>query len=151
MNIMRKKGYFSKDFWKIKEWKLLKKKILKDVINCSWERCNYQLCFWKEPHHIHQIKLPPFPGDKPETCLLCNGIQPSALMNQIQIVTLLLSKSRIISKQFRSSSQLYRPFPGDKYREKCPEFTQIRWQGKKRGRIPAGWHQSDQLMAFTHF
>lgn len=53
---------------------------------------------------MHQIKLLFFPENKIETCLLCNGIQPSALMNQDQIVTFLSNKCGIISSQFRSCS-----------------------------------------------
>lgn len=46
---------------------------------------------------MRQIKLPLFPENKPETCLLFNGIQPLALMNQDQIVTFLPDKTGITS------------------------------------------------------
>lgn len=50
---------------------------------------------------MYQIKLLLFPKNKPETCLLCNGIRPLVLMNQKQTVTFLPDKCGIISCQLR--------------------------------------------------
>lgn len=123
--------------------KVVTGKILKDVINCTCERCNYHCYFQKESHHLHQIKLPLSPANKPEICLLCNRIQLSFLKNQDHTVTLSLRESGIISSQIRSCSLLViKIITRSKIWEKDPTFTQIRAKERGGGRSTCQAHDA---------